>query len=422
MITYNDKKPWQYAVNDSIGIRLISFILWPFGTWLYSLKNANSKASFIIYFLFSLLICWHFSETPGVAYDDFIGIKMRFEQTYISTDQILNQINAYFSFSNDAPKELYENILIWFTKSLSDNYHLYFLFSAIPVAILQLLTLRRVVMDYRFDRNSLYAIAVMVMIIFPRDIITVQNPRFATALWLGVYICISTFTKKRSCLLNVLPVIFCPMIHSGMWIFTIMCFVFILIPKRVPLLEKLALCTIPLGFLNTDFLLGFDFSKYLPSSLSSWAELYNNEESYAQLHGAGRAGFWWVSWIFDTIMQIAYVWMTIIIIKNDRKNNNEESKNIYAFFLFLLIICNVMHSLPEIGKRYYWILQIITMFIWFKSQYPCEKKVMKLLMLGSFRGFLFRYGYIFGGALAVTTPVDIYIMPLPYLILKGIIF
>ena len=81
-----------------------------------------------------------------------------------------------------------------------------------------------------------------------------------------------------------------------------------------------------------------------------------------------------------------------------------------------------MHSLPEIGKRYYWILQIIIMFMWFKSQYPYNNRIIQLLIFGSFRGFLFRYGYLFGGALAVTTPIDIYFLPLPYLMLKGLLF
>ena len=420
--TYDSKRPWKYAFNESITIRLLAYIIWPFGTWLYSLRKANSKASFIIFFLFSLLICWHFSETSGLAYDDFIGIKQRFEQTNISTDQLLNQIEAYFSLKEDAPKELYEIVMIWLTKSIVNNYHLYFLLCAIPVAIFQLLTLRRVVMDYRFDRNSLYAIAIMIMIIFPRDIITVQNPRFATALCLGVYICISSFTKKSNRLFHVIPILLCPLIHSGMWVFTIICVLFTFIPKPISFLEKVALCTIPLGFFTTDFLIGFDFSQYLPSTLSNWAELYNNEESYAILHGEGRAGFWWVSWIFDTTMQIAYAWMAIKIIKGNRKYENEEGNNFYPFFLVLIILCNIMHSLPEIGKRYYWILQIIIMFMWFKSQYPYNNRIIQLLIFGSFRGFLFRYGYLFGGALAVTTPIDIYFLPLPYLMLKGLLF
>lgn len=420
--TYDNKRPWLHSFDESIVTRLIAYMLWPFGTWLYSLRHANSKASFLIFFLFSLLICWHFSERPGAEYDDFIGIKERFEHFDISTEQLLYEIDAYFSMKDDAPKELYEIIMMWLTKLICNNYHLYFFLCSIPVALFQLLTLRRVVMDSRFDRSSWYAIAAMIMIIFPRDIVTVQNPRFTTALWLGVYVCISAFTRKKRRFLHILPVLLCPLIHSGMWIFAIINIFFVFVPKSASILEKLAILSIPLGFLDTDFLVGFDFSSYLPSSLSAWAELYNSEESYAILHGEGRAGFWWVSWIFDTIMQIAYIWMIIKIIKDGRKYENEESQNFYTFFLFFVIICNVMHSIPEIGKRYYWMLQIITMFMWFKSHYPYDQKVMKLLMFGCFQSFLFRYGYIFGGALSVTTPIDLYFMPLPYLMLKGLMF
>ena len=127
--TYDIQHTWiNKKGNNSLGLKLILFFIWPFGAWLYSLCDANKRSSYIIFFLFSLLLCWHMSPniTEGF-YDDFLGILERFKNTDFTYQEISTQIRDYFTFSNNAPKELYENIIICFVKSITDNYHFYFL-------------------------------------------------------------------------------------------------------------------------------------------------------------------------------------------------------------------------------------------------------------------------------------------------------
>ena len=104
--TFDNKTAWKNAPDKKLGSKLLLFIVWPFGAWLSCFKSANTKSSYIIYFLFSLLLCWHMSpnNTTGL-YDDFLGIMDRFRAYDFSAQEILYQINAYFSFADDAPKE-----------------------------------------------------------------------------------------------------------------------------------------------------------------------------------------------------------------------------------------------------------------------------------------------------------------------------
>ena len=109
------------------------------------------------------------------------------------------------------------------------------------------------------------------------------------------------------------------------------------------------------------------------------------------------------------------------MVKNKQDvNNNLESRNFYPFLLFLLIIVNLAQAIPVLGERYYWFIKIFTIFVWFKAFYPQHKKVIICLLLANSWAFLQRYGYVLGGALAATTPLDIYFTPLPYLIGKGL--
>lgn len=104
--TYYAKNPWNGNRGyKDLGSLLIMFFIWPFGAWLYALYNANKKSSYVIFFLFSLLLCWHMSPTGYTDfYDDFIGILERFQERVFTNLDISHQIHQYFSMDDNAPK------------------------------------------------------------------------------------------------------------------------------------------------------------------------------------------------------------------------------------------------------------------------------------------------------------------------------
>ena len=52
--------------------------------------------------------------------------------------------------------------------------------------------------------------------------------------------------------------------------------------------------------------------------------------------------------------------------------------------------------------------------------YPFNNKILYILLASTSWYMIGRYGYVLGGALSVNTPIDIFYMPLPYLMGKGI--
>ncbi|MBQ2451513.1 MAG: EpsG family protein [Lachnospiraceae bacterium] len=417
--TYSAKHPWNNNRGyKELGPLLILFLIWPFGAWLYSLYNANKKSSYVIFFMFSLLLCWHMTPYSG-EYDDYIGILERFNYNYFTTHDIKTQINAYFAMDDDAPKELYENIMIWFIKGFTNNSHFYFLFCAIPVAYCQLKSLKRITQDVRYQPHTFMAIAIMVMFIFPRDIITVQNPRFTTGFWICILCTLNYICNKQKNLLYLIPVLLTPMIHSGMWLYVIIMGVYLFIPNNLRILEIAALCSIPFCFIDADIIKGIDFS-ILPDFLYRWSlSHFDNTSNIIEVDA--RAGFWWVGSSFAIASKIIYIYMFIMMVKNKQDvKNNLESQNLYPFLLFLLTIVNIIQAIPVLGERYYWFIKIFTIFVWFKAFYPQHKKVIICLLLANSWAFLQRYGYVLGGALSTNTPIDIFFTPLPYLIGKGL--
>lgn len=415
--TYQISNPWSNRRGcKDLGALLIFFFIWPFGAWLYSLYEANKRSSYVIFFMFSLLLCWHMSPVDGAEmYDDFIGIMQRFQTSRFSTYEIVYQIQSFFTFSDDAPKELYENIVIWIVKGFTDNYHFYFLICAIPVAYCQLKSLKRITQDVRYKPHKWFAIAVMIMFIFPRDIITVQNPRFTTGFWICVLCSLNYFCDEKKNILKILPILITPLIHSGMWLYAIIVGIYLVIPKRIRLLEIIAIISIPFTFLDSGIFHSIDLSAYLPEFLYKWSLSYLGQE---QVQGSG---FWWIAASFTIAVKVMYIYMTWMMIKEKEKVvENVESKNFYPFYLLLFTIVNVMQSIPVLGERYYWFVKVFAVFVWFKAFFPSHKKVIFCLLAANLWGFVFRYGYVFGGALSVTTPIDVFITPLPYLMGKGL--
>lgn len=420
--TYYPKCCWNNNRGyKEFGSLLILFLIWPFGAWLYSLYNANRRSSYLIFFMFSLLLCWHMAPTEYTDfYDDFLGILARFNEYYFTDADIKHQINLYSSMDDNAPKELYENIMIWFVKSFTNNYHFYFLLCAIPVAYCQLKSLKRITQDERYQPHTFMAIAIMVMFIFPRDIITVQNPRFTTGFWICLLCSLNYFCAEKKNILRLLPIIITPLIHSGMWLFVIAVAVALVTPKKVRVLEIIAICSIPFCFFDAEIIKGIDLSILLPDFLYRWSLNHFDNTSNVMVVDA-RAGFWRVGAAFNIAVKIVYVYMFIMMVKNkDRINDNIESKNFYPFFLIILIIANLAQAIPVLGERYYWYVKIFTVFVWFKAFYPTHKKVIVCLIVANSWAFLSRYGYILGGALSTNTPIDIFFTPLPYLIGKGL--
>ena len=111
------------SVEDSSEwiFKIVFFIIYPFGAFLLSLRNAVSKSSYLIFFLFGVVFCWHMNPVDLMRYDDLRGIMERVVSTNLTWNDVCKQIAAYFTMADDSPKELYENILIFISKSFSRN-------------------------------------------------------------------------------------------------------------------------------------------------------------------------------------------------------------------------------------------------------------------------------------------------------------
>lgn len=413
---YYNRVLYNQLDSQVLIFKLFVFIMCPFAAFLFSLKDAASRSSYVIYFLFGIVFCWHMNPTGVERYDDLIGIMQRVLDSNYTWDDICDQIVAFFSFSDDSPKELYENILIFISKSFSRNPHLFFAIASVPFLIFQLKSLRQITSDRKYD-GSIYCLIILALFVFPRDIITVQNPRFATALWIAVYATIRFFQSERLDYKYYFLILITPLIHSGFW-FYILIFTIGIYLKNFPKLSlTLLYISIPFSYLSYELLSQLNYS-LLPSSIGIWMERYMDEESFEKfvMHEGGT-GFFWVQQSMTIIRNTIYLLIPIYLWKYRNEYFQKEKRigKLVQFYLYYYAVVNFIQFIPVLGERFYWIVQILSIYLWFKVIYPRHKNILLLILFGCSYFMLRRYFY--GGALSSSVPLDIFYMPLPYLII-----
>ena len=173
-------KWYQLEPNDAkeLIIKLVLFVICPFAAFLGSLLRPTSKSSFVIYFLFGILFCWHMDPKGLVAYDDYIGIRDLFLKYKYTMTDFYDKLWLYITFEGKE-KELYSVFLNAFTRQFSDNYHLFFAIASVPYLLFSLLSVRKMVTDNEFPLWGFMSLIIILLFVIPRDIVTVQNPRYS---------------------------------------------------------------------------------------------------------------------------------------------------------------------------------------------------------------------------------------------------
>lgn len=404
----------RIETNREFWVKIVLFIIYPFGTFLLSLINANRKSSYLIYFLFGVLFCWHMNPTSLQFTDDFYWIMLRVVENNFTGIDIWNQIVSYVTFTEDAPKEIYENVLNWFSKLFSPNPHLFFAFASVPFLVFMLGSLNKITSDRKFTQ-SWYCLIVLILFVLPRDIITVQNPRFGTGVWVLIFATIGFFSSKKYQWKYYFLILLTPCIHAGFWFYVIAFTCGLLLLRNQKLLMILLYVSIPFSYLSYGLLSNINFSLLpLPSTLVLWIERYLSEDSYDKfITNKNASGFFWITEMFSAIQTTTYLLVPIYLWKY--KNMLANQKKLFSFYLYFYAVVNFIQFVPVLGARFYWLVRIFSIYMWFKDVYPRHNKVLLVLLLSCSWEIFIRYFYM--GALAKCVPLEIFYTPLPYLIM-----
>lgn len=402
-------KWYQLEPNDAkeLVIKLVLFVIWPFAAFLGSLLRPTSKSSFVIYFLFGILFCWHMDPAGLTEYDDYMGIRDEFLAYKYSMADFLEKFVGYITLQGKE-RDLYSVFLNAFTRIFSSNFHLYFAIASIPYLIFSLASVRKLTESEEFPRCGIYALLIILLFVIPRDIVTVQNPRYTTAVWISMWGFLNYFDRSKS---NwkwyAIPIILSVVLHTGLLPMVLVFLMAMIVPLPVKKIELIFFVSIPFSFFSYELFASINYS-FLPSFLSHWIQSYLSDEMYAKLIlNKGRSGFFWVTQLFSYISYLAYFLIPIMMMKyKEQILENSEIGKLYPFYILLFSITNFIRMLPTIGVRYFLTIQIMSVYMFFKVFYPMKKNYFWVLLFAwSFPIFL---RWFYSGAGLHLVPKNIY--------------
>lgn len=405
----NSLKWYQLEPNDAkeLVIKLVLFVICPFAAFLGSLLRPTSKSSFVIYFLFGILFCWHMDPAGLTEYDDYMGIRDEFLAYKYSMADFLEKFVGYITLQGKE-RDLYSVFLNAFTRIFSSNFHLYFAIASIPYLIFSLASVRKLTESEEFPRCGIYALLIILLFVIPRDIVTVQNPRYTTAVWISMWGFLNYFDRSKS---NwkwyAIPIILSVVLHTGLLPMVLVFLMAIIVPLPVKKIELIFFVSIPFSFFSYELFASINYS-FLPSFLSHWIQSYLSDEMYAKLIlNKGRSGFFWVTQLFSYISYVAYFLIPIMMMKyKEQILQNSEIGKLYPFYILLFSVTNFIRMLPTIGVRYFLTIQIMSVYMFFKVFYPMKKNYFWVLLFAwSFPIFL---RWFYSGAGLHLVPKNIY--------------
>lgn len=395
--------------------QLFFFVIWPFGAFLSSLRNIKSRNFLVMYVLFCILLCWDMDVNKNASYDDLSGTASIFLLVDHSTTAFLKRLIDYVTFAPDAPREIYTYIMMWLSHLLSDNPHFFFAFSSLPFLYFQVKCFRMILEDGRFVSCAM-GVLIMFLFMFPRDIVTVQNPRFSVALWICIYFIMKSFHPLTQNNRHLLWLLATPMIHSSYWFLAPIILFGILLAKSgkgESVLVALVYVSIPFSYMSGEIGQQFNIASFLPlpEGLSYWmtGHLQGEKEAVSW----GTSGFYWVPVLFSFLKTTVYLMVPLAIIrKREVLNKDPKTQNLFLFYLFLYAFVNFVQVLPVISDRAIWFIQILSIYMIFRV-YGMNSKMYQIILIGCLWSIFSRY---YGGVFERSVPYILFYTPLPYLL------
>lgn len=355
---------WSIETRKDLLGKLILFPLSPLLATIYSFKRANTKSSYTIFFLTSILFGLAFiAELPGLSesYIDSQSYRRRFEEYLTTTDnEFLYKLDLYLTFDSNI-KDFYFDTIAFYVSRVSDNYHIMFMVFAIVFSYFSLRSFRFLTSETAFDSSVIsYILAYFFLY---NQIFNINGVRFWTAAWIAVY-CIFNIIKKDNKKYYFLMFI-TPFVHGSYWV---LIFVFVIanVSKRF---NRFWIFMFLLSIIFSNFslilvqVLTGTFESYLPKFLIRLTEVYTSQEVLTEK--SEWSGYGWIYVSFDYLKQ-AYLTGIFFILFIQRKTilNNIASRQLFLFLVVYLTCFNFLLAIPSLGARFLVLAFPMIAYIW----------------------------------------------------------
>lgn len=350
---------WLKEDYDDIIFKLGLFIFNPVVSFIYACRRINTKSSYFIFTLFSLVLCLSIT-TPEVRDDDFNfdSITYRFDfENYVGEpiSYFKNNFDEYISLSGKS--DFYADVVYFFVSRFTDNYHLMFLTIGCVFCLFQLKSLR-ILTKNKYFKNSISTLLI-VGIFTINQIFNVNAFRFYTALWIATYAILSFFLEgeKKSLLL----ILITPFFHGSFFVLVIYFLISLFIQRFYRVVKYFYLSSFILSSVSVViFTNSLDF---LPDSLYLKYYAYVSDSYMSYINDSG-SGAIWVRRLLESLSSISINFIALYFMYLKRKDYiNPGSERLFRFLLMMTSFVNMTLIIPSLGSRFMILLMPIIAYL-----------------------------------------------------------
>ena len=320
------------------------FILWPFASFIYSLKNYRQKSSrnivalFIGFMGFTIVV----SETGFDAY--------RYIEWFKSISVGSNGVGYLFHdlYSDQSKMDIYDSLLMGVVSIFTDNWRIFYAAVGLIYGFFYSRNIWYLLdrIDWRLNFTSIIFI---IGFGFIYGIHSYQFVRFPTAALIYFFAVFPYFFEGKKN--QLLWVLITPLMHWSFFYPVTLMFAFILLPKKLDVYFSL--------FVITTFFVEFELTPIteflkvvLPSAGSEEKVRTYGDEGYAETIQENLETLNW--YIRDRGLMIKYliIAFTFYLYFTERKGlfYNKNFKELFAFSLLLCSVGNVLSVIPSGGR------------------------------------------------------------------------
>lgn len=355
-------------------IKYLMFFFWPFGAFIYSLRSLQSKSSRVVFFL----ICAAFGlciECKNEEFDMYRITESFLSYRYMNFDELRGIIID--SINGVGVRDIYEHILYWTVNQISSNEHVFWMIASMIYAFFYLKSLSFILDDKRF-KSCLMGFMIVLMFTMPQPIFTVTGLRFWTAGWLAIFCVLQIFIRNDYKYFLIL--LLTPFIHVTYWIYVALVPLAFVARLSEKLLIIIFFLSYPFSYLSMSFVSDAINMNILPPSLEMVALSYTGDAHLEEFNRQGT-GWFWLSEMFDTILNTYYLVMAYWIVKHKNMITDKQDKYLLIFILVVYSFANFTLLVPHLGIRYLGFVQILLPLLWFRVFGLCRYKMFIYMYL-----------------------------------------
>lgn len=387
-------------------IKYLSLLIYPWVSLFYSLRSLNTRSTFFVIFVFSVLFGLAFTPDLNSKLDSARYLEYFHLNSNLTLAEYYRDLVSYFNFE-EGRKDFFMHTMTFLVSSFTHNYHFLFATFAAVFSLFFLKSFKYFTFNAAFDNKNALCLMLALMFALSNPIFNINGVRFWTASWFAIYLLFKIVIedKKSFLLLGLLL----PIIHAAFWIFFFFIFIYYLVRNN-----KILIVSFFVSFAISGFMITFvkDLSQILPSTLSRLIEIYTSEDYMSYRNELTGNVNWYIS-LLNTLKTIYPNFLIYFIIRSRNNTSNPIFHKILALTLIIAIFSNLTISIPSLGNRFQMLLFPFISLLW-------------LLNINSLRRFkyliyCFPIAWIVDIRLMVEWTIDLidpyfYISPTPYFI------